>query len=405
MKTRFGIMLLPVALLAAGCGHKEAATHEEVRPVRSVVVGATNGTVGASYSGQVYARYEGKLGFQASGKIVARMVDVGAHVKRGQVLFRLDPAQQQLHIVAATADVDAAKNRVQQNRIDLQRTEQLHARNFASQAEVDQQRLALAESESQLKSALAQQSIKVNQRDYTVLTADRDGVVTAISAEAGQVVSAGQQVVTIAADGEREVLVSVPESRVDELRHGRAFHVSVWALPGKTYPASLRELAPDTDSVTRTYSARFSIRNPDKALLLGMTASVSAPDIEGTTAIRLPLTAIYYKDKDPRVWIVDPQSARVSLRDVKLGSAQNDAVLIAGGLRDGEVVVTAGVHMLHAGQRVRLAGATPAQMHPLDPTDAKAPTGEATAATSTAKGTPAAAAPKAASTSIRSKQS
>jgi RND family efflux transporter MFP subunit len=365
--------MLPLALVAAGCGPQEKAVHEEIRPVKSTIVAASNGSVGASYSGQVHARYESKLGFQASGKIVARAVDVGAHVMRGQVLMRLDPAQETLHVVTAVANVDAARSKVAQNKVDLQRTEQLHSRNFASQAEVDQQRLALAESESQLKSALAQQQIKVNQRDYTVLVADRDGLVTAVSAEAGQVVSAGQPIVTVAADGEREVLVNIPESRVDELRRARAFQISAWALPGKTYPATLRELAPDTDSVTRTYSARFSVKGADKALLLGMTASVAAPDIEGPTAIRLPLAAIYYKDMQPRVWIVDAQTAKVALRDVKLGSAQNDTVLIAGGLRDGEVVVTAGVHMLHTGQKVKAAG-TSAAATPAAPADIDAAT-------------------------------
>jgi RND family efflux transporter MFP subunit len=358
MMSKYAMAVLPLALLAAGCGTRDKVAHEEVRPVKSIVAGVTSGAVGASYSGQVHARFESRLGFQMSGKIVARLVDVGAHVRRGQVLMRLDPAQQTLHVVTATADVDAARNRVTQNRTDLQRTEQLQARNFASQAEVDQQRLALAESEAQLKSALAQRDIKVNQRDYTVLIADRDGLVTAVSAEAGQVVSAGQQVVTVAADGEREVLVSVPESRVDELRNGRTFNVSVWALPGRTYAAALRELAPDTDSVTRTYSARFSVKNADRALLLGMTASVSMPDVGTSTAIRVPLTAIHYREKQPLVWVVDAQTSQVATRAVKIGAAHSDAVLIEGGLREGEVVVTAGVHMLHQGQRVKLAGAT-----------------------------------------------
>jgi RND family efflux transporter MFP subunit len=187
-----------------------------------------------------------------------------------------------------------------------------------------------------------------------------------VSAEAGQVVSAGQQVVTVAADGEREVLVSVPESRVDELRKGRTFDVSVWALPGRTYAATLRELAPDTDSVTRTYSARFSMKNADRALLLGMTASVSMPDVGTTAAIRLPLTAIHYQDRQPLVWVVDSRTSQVATRAVKVGAAQNDAVLIDGGLREGEVVVTAGVHMLHAGQRVKPAGSTAPELPVLD---------------------------------------
>ena len=357
MRTEPALALLATLLLSAGCRHAEAPPYEEIRPVRSVVVGATRGSVGATYSGQVHARYESRLGFQASGRIVARLVEVGSPVRRGQPLLRLDPAQEALHVVAAVADVDAAKSRVAQNRVDLQRTEQLLARQFASQAELDQQRLALAESESQLRSALAQQQIKVNQRGYTELRADRDGVVTALNAEAGQVVSAGQAIVTVAADGDREVLVSIPESRVDELRKARTLQVSVWAHPGRTYAGTLRELAPDTDSVTRTYSARIAVKDADAALMLGMTASVYTPDVDGSTAIRLPLTAIHDQRGQPMVWVVDERTSQVATRAVALGSAQDDAVLVTGGLAGGETVVTAGVHMLHAGQKVKAIGA------------------------------------------------
>lgn len=356
MRTLMTLTLLSAALLAAGCGRQELPAHEDVRPVRSLVVGATEGSVGASYSGEVRARYESKLAFQTSGKVVARLVEVGGAVRRGQVLMRLDPAQESLQVVKSSADVDAARSRVAQNRVDLQRTEQLLARQFASQAEVDQQRLTLAQSESELKSALAMQSIKVNQRGYTELVADRDGVVTAIHAEGGQVVSPGQTVVTVAADGEREVVISIPESRVDELRRARSLQVSAWARRGKTYGGVLRELAPDTDSVTRTYSARITVKDADASLMLGMTASVLAADVDGERAIRLPLTAIHDKDGRSFVWTVDPVSTRVATREVLLGATHNDAVIVAGGLSGGETVVTAGVHMLHAGQRVAIAG-------------------------------------------------
>jgi RND family efflux transporter MFP subunit len=354
---RFAV-LITLPLLAAACGRNEAPVYEEVRPVRSMVVGASDGSVGATYAGEIRARYESKLGFQTSGKIVARFVEVGSHVKRGQPLLRLDPEQENLHVTAATADVEAGRSRVAQNRIDLQRTEQLLAKKFASQAEVDQQRLALAQSEAQLESALAQQKIRMNQRSYTVLAADRDGVVTAIAAEVGQVVSAGQPIVTVAADGEREVLVSIAESRVDELRQAKALQVSVWAHPGKTYGGALRELAPDTDSVTRTYAARITVQHADHALRLGMTATVFAPDVEGARAIRLPLTAIYDKDGQPLIWVVDGRTSQVATRAVKLGAVQNDSVLVTEGLAGGETVVTAGVHMLHVGQRVKAAGGT-----------------------------------------------
>lgn len=346
--------LLP---LFAACGHDEPAPHEEIRPVYSTVAGASRGSVGASWSGTVQARYESKLGFEAGGRVAARLVDVGARVKRGQLLMRLDPAQEQLQVASASAEVDGAKTRVAQLRNELQRTEQLHARSFASQAELDQQRSALAEAEAQLRSAASRQQIQVNKRGYTELAADRDGVVTAINAERGQVVSAGQPVVTVAADGEREVLVSVAESRVDELRLAKTLQVTLWAQPGKAYPARLRELAPDADAVSRTYAARIAVQGDGAPLMLGMTASVSAPDIDSNRAIRLPLTAVRDRDGQTMVWIVDPASQQVAERRVQLGAAESDLVQIVAGLAGGETVVTAGVHSLHPGQKVKTIAA------------------------------------------------
>jgi RND family efflux transporter MFP subunit len=304
----------------------------------------------------VRARYESKLGFRGAGKVSQRLVDVGAHVKPGQVLMRLDPEQETLQNAASTAQLDAAKSRVAQNRVDLDRTERLFARKFASQAELDQSRLALTESESNLRNAQAQQRIYANQRAYTELVADRAGVVTAVNAEVGQVVSAGTPVVVVAADGDREVVVSIPEARVAELRDARRMTVSLWAQPGKTYLAQLRELSPDTDQVTRTYAARVTIKDPDANVLLGMTATVFTPDVAGAQAIRLPLASINDLDGNPKVWVVDPGTSRVNARAVKLGAPQNDSVLIAEGLKEGEVVVTAGANQLHAGQKVKTAG-------------------------------------------------
>lgn len=354
---RKAALVIAVASVLAGCSKAPEAKHEDVRPVRTIVAGQSNGSVGASYSGEIRARYESQLGFRTSGKIVARLVEVGSHVKRGQPLLQLDPAQESLQLAAAAADADGARSRVAQAKVDLQRAEALQARQFASQAEVDHQRLALQQAESQLRAAQARQQLNANQRGYTTLLADRDGVVSALHAEAGQVVAAGQPVAVVAADGEREVVISIPESRVDELRLARTLQVAVWAHPGKSWDGTLRELAPDTDSVTRTYSARIAIVQPDPALLrLGMTASVLAPDVEGKRAIRLPLTAIIDGESKRTVWIVDPQTKKVAAREVKLGSAQNDSVLVTGGLAGGETVVTAGVHMLQPGQQVLLAG-------------------------------------------------
>ncbi|EYS95919.1 RND transporter [Cupriavidus sp. SK-4] len=346
-----------IAAHLAACTPGPEPERKDVRPVRTVVAGRTAGSVGATYSGEIRARYESQLGFRTAGKIVARMVEVGSHVKRGQPLFQLDTTQETLQVAAAGAEADAARGRVAQARVDVKRTEQLLAQNFASQAELDQQRLALNQAEAQLRSAQARQQLNANMRGFTTLVADRDGVVSAINAEAGQVVSAGQTVATVAADGEREVSISIPESRVDELRKAPTLTITVWAQPDKSWTGKLRELAPDADGVTRTYSARISIQEADPELRLGMTASVNAPDVDGSGVVRVPLTAIVDHERGRQVWVVDPKTSRVIAREVKLGAAQNDSVIVVGGLAGGETVVSAGVHMLQAGQQVKVAEA------------------------------------------------
>ena len=172
--------------------------------------------------------------------------------------------------------------------------------------------------------------------------------------EVGKVVQAGQVVIHIAEHGERELVVSIPESRVDELRNARALDISLWAAD-KHYVGRLRELAPDTDSITRTYAARISVLEPDAALRLGMTARLSV-DLNLADGLRkLPLTAIYDPDGKPRVWVVDPKTSRVAPRTITLTQMQKNAALVSAGLNDRDVVVTAGVNLLHDGQRVRLA--------------------------------------------------
>ena len=227
LKARTIALTLIASQVLAACAPQAQAEHEDVRPVQTVIAGQSPGTVGASFSGEIRARYESQLGFRNGGKIFARLVDVGSHVRRGQPLLQLDAAQEQLVAAAAGADVDAATSRVAQLRVDVKRAEQLLARQFASQAELDQQRLALDQAEAQLRSALARQQFSHNQRGFDTLVADRDGVVSAIHAESGQVVAAGQPLLTVAGDGQREVVISIPESRVDELRRAKALKVSL----------------------------------------------------------------------------------------------------------------------------------------------------------------------------------
>jgi RND family efflux transporter MFP subunit len=336
----------------AGCA-SEAAPAEDIRPVRAMRIGAAGEGVGATYSGEIRARREAALGFMVSGRIQQRMVEVGDTVAAGTVLFRLDPTDAMLNANASRSQVASAQSQYEQARGDYQRFAQLSDKQYVSRSELDKARMNLRTAQESLRAAQANNGVVANQAGYTTLRSTVAGVVTSIEGEAGQVVSPGQVVARVAERGERELLISVAESRVDELRTARTLSVELWADPSHRYVGRLRELAPDADAATRTYTAKISVLGADDALRLGMTAKlhVSLP-VTGTLR-HLPLTAIYDPHGKPNVWVVDQKTSRVALRPVVLAQAQNDGVLVSRGLTDGEVVVTAGVHMLHPNQKVR----------------------------------------------------
>lgn len=350
--------LLIFGLTFAGCSKPATTPSTEVRPVRTETIALTRGGTDSLFSGEIRARQESHLGFKVSGKVIDRLVQPGDQVVAGQALLRLDPQDAALSEESALAQTEAALIKLRQSDIDLQRYAQLHQEGFISKAALDQYRLAQDTAASQLRSARAQQRLSANQRHYTVLSADRAGVVTAIDVEVGQVVSAGQQVLTLAAEGEREVLISIPEARVDELRRADTLTVTAWAYPQRSYEGRLRELAPDSDKATRTYAARVTLVQPDPQLLLGMTASVRVRIAGDTPSAHVPLSALHHHAGKAQVWIVAPQTFTVSARPVRVGSPEQGRVRIIEGLRAGEVVVTAGVHLLQPGLKVRPVSST-----------------------------------------------
>jgi multidrug efflux system membrane fusion protein len=157
----------------------------------------------------------------------------------------------------------------------------------------------------------------------------------------------------LAREDEHEVAISVPESRIGEVRAAKTLVVALWANPQKLYPARVREVAPAVDPVTRTFAVRVSVLAPDPALQWGMTANVALISAEPTSASLLPLTSIYRKDGQPAVWIYDAQAQKVSLRPVVIGQYREDGVLVTSGVASGEWVVAAGVHKLREGETVR----------------------------------------------------
>jgi len=352
---RVAIAVIAVAFVLAACGHKQQ-TSEDIRPVQTSVVGRSAESVGATYSGAVTARFQSNQGFRVAGTVSKRLVEVGQHVVVGQPLLQLDPAQLDLSRQAAKAQLDAAHSNAAQAKVSLGRDAQLVKQNFISQAEYDHDKVNYDTATSQLQMAQAQYDQATNQADYATLRAAVTGVVTAINANVGQVVQSGKAVITIAKDGDREVVINVAESRVGQLRDAKGLYVALWADPGKKYAARLREIDPDSDPTTRTYDAHVTVLKPDAAMLLGMTAYVHQSSVGQYSAFTLPLTAIVEETNGPAVWLVDPQTSTVSLHPVKRLTAQGNDALVNEGLKNGDVVVTAGANLLHAGQKVRPVG-------------------------------------------------
>lgn len=348
---------LALAIALAACA-KPPVAEEAARLVRVQVIAESGARQAASYAGEIRARREDALGFQVAGRVQRRLVEVGQHVAAGTPLMQLDPVDAALNLRAYRAALDSAKSQLAQAQADHRRYEALAARRYVGPSELEKSRLSLQTARESVRSAEANWRIAQNQQGYTMLRATADGVVTSIEVEAGQVVQAGQVAVRIAEDGERELATSVPESRVAELRAAESLEIELWADSTRRYRGRLRELAPDTDDVTRTYAAKISVLDADAAVHLGMTARL-AITLPGTPGVyRLPLTAIDDTDGRPRVWTVDPKTSRVATKPVTLANVARDVVLVSGGLDQGDIVVTAGAHLLHASQKVKLPDMT-----------------------------------------------
>ncbi len=346
----FVLPLTLVAALLAGCSRNEAPP-ADVRPVRALTL--ATGAVGSTteFSGDVRPRYESRLGFRVGGKISARKVDVGTVVKRGQVLMQLDPQDLRLGQAQAQANLRAAQTNYELARADLKRYQDLRSQNFVSQAVLDQKTAAAHSALATVEAARAALREQANQTGYATLESDADGVVTGIDAEVGQVVQAGTPVVRVARTDEKEVVIGVPEDQVDELRDVSDVKVKLWADPNQSIPGKIREIAPVADPATRTYTVKVSIP-PRDDIRLGMTAVVQLAHAKGGAALKVPLSALYHDKGVTSVWVIE--NGAVRLVPVQVGGVSGNDVLLAGGVKPGQTIVTAGVNLLKPGQKVKV---------------------------------------------------
>jgi RND family efflux transporter MFP subunit len=346
-------------VLAAGC-EKEIPRSEDVRPVRAVTLSLVALQGGAELPGEIRPRVESRVGFQVTGRISSRRVELGQRVKKGDVLAALDPADFKLSAAAAAEQLNAAQVERDQQRADIKRFEDLHRQGFISGAELERRRAQLDAAEARYRQAAAQADVSSNQAAYAVLRAPAAGVISAIDAEVGQVMASGQSVVRIAGEGDKEVAIAIPEARLEQLRAIPDVLVTLWAHEAEV-KGRIREIAPIADAATRTFAARVTLIDPPPDIALGMTATVRFIAPPTRPMLTVPLSALLREGEATYLWRLDRQAMTVSKSPVVVAGISDNAVIIGSGAQAGDTIVTAGVHLLQPGQKVKLLDFDPGQ--------------------------------------------
>lgn len=344
-----------VSMALTGCNDHAPQTATRATLVRTAIVQPRARQASLTLTGEVQARFRADLSFRVSGRVVARTVDVGAHVNKGDVLARLDPAEQQADVDAATAAVASAEAQLRVAMATFERQKALITSGFTTRSVYDQAQEGLRTAEGLLEGAKAQLGTARDALGYTVLRAEADGVITARNLEVGQVVPAAQPVFSLAQDGERDAVFEVYESVFLGETDSRRVTLALVSDPSVTATGEVREISPAIDAKSSTIRVKVSIGNPPAAMMLG-SAVVGTVMAKPQNEIALPWSALMAAGKKPAVWTVDPKTQTAALRPVTVGTYEAGQVLIRAGLEPGERVVIDGGKMLSLGQSVTEVG-------------------------------------------------
>lgn len=357
MRLRIALVGLGIAVALGGCSPNEAAPAPPTRPVLSMLV-APEGAATASFTGTVQPRFSRDLGFRVLGRVIARNVDVGQSVKAGELLAELDPMTLGLAVRQIEAELGKAEAQLVYATATRDRKKALLTRKVASQADLDTAEEALASANAAVVRARASLDKAKEQLSYTRLVSETDGIVTAVNAEAGQTVNAGDNVVTVAQAEVREAVVDVPDEMAQALKVGDSFATTLQVDPAIGTSGRVREIAPQADAATRTRRIRITLDDPPPAYRIGTTLTASprrtALASIDVSRIDLPHSALLRADDRTFVWVVDEKALTVSRRPVEVASEAGGTLRIKNGIEVGERVVTAGVNSLTEGQQVKI---------------------------------------------------
>lgn len=356
MMSKHKLLLIGLALAVGGCD-ADIPQEPEIRPVRTVVVDPKPIEDDRSAVGEIKPRHESDIGFRITGKIISRSVDVGVSVKKGDVLARLDSTDNGNRLKSAQSDVVAAEAVLTDAKATEGRLRQLLASGTTTQANYDAALKNLRSGEAKLDAATAALNLARDQLSYSDLRADFDGIVTAVGAEAGQVVNVGQMIVRLAQPDEKDAVFAIAESafrnnKDDNQRPEVA--VALLSNPNVAADGVVREISPVADPVTRTYQVKVTLKDPPPEMRFGGSV-LGRLKVSTAAVVTLPGSALFDKGGSPAVWIFNSADGTVALKPVAVARYETDRVIISDGLAKGDVVVTAGVNRLREKQKVRLA--------------------------------------------------
>ncbi len=329
-----------------------------IRPVRTTKAQHKISGQSLSLTGQILAKNEIDLSFRMDGKLIKRLVSVGDTVTPGQIIACIDPQDAKDNLISARSNLTWAQATLTQATSNEARQKILLSKGVITNAKYEDAITQLQSAQAKVEGANASLNQAQNRLEYTDLRVDVAGIVTAIKAEAGEIVKAGQVVISVATNEGRDAVFNVPEQLFQDKsinRNPLSVEVSLSHDPNIKTVGIVREIAPQADPVTRTFTVKIGLTNPPSALKLGSTVTGSVTLNKGS-AIELPAMSLNKSGSSPAVWVVNPDNNTVNLRNVKAIGYTQDSVIITEGLENGEIVVTAGIHSLYPGQRVKLLG-------------------------------------------------
>jgi RND family efflux transporter MFP subunit len=344
------LAVIAAALLVAGCGDK-SETKPAIRPVLSTVVAPLQAT-NLAVVGTVEPQFKTDYGFRMLGRLIARPINVGDVVEKGQTLAAVDPFAAELAVRSAQADLATAQAQLVNASGTANRQRALIETGATTKATLDSAEQGDAAAQAAVVRAQSALTKAREQLSYTKIEAQYAGVVTAVGAQIGQVVNPGQMVATVARPDIREAVIDVADDIVGVLKIGTPLTVALQLDPHVRVDGKVREIAPQADQVTRARRVRITLENPPETFRLGTTITTLIPS-KPSRGFRLPATAILRQGDQASVWVVDTAKGSVSKRNVQVAPSDNGTVLVTDGLEVGMRIVTAGVHHLQEGQMVR----------------------------------------------------